>query len=136
MGGSPMADEEARLPEEVFAAAEEVFSPEDEAAEASVIAEMNTMYQRDRLMAIIFVVLLLIVIPFTVIALWRVMPDPATKVTLILAGAVLILFNVASMLALVQNYQRDKEFIYRRDVAHLRELKVARRIESEGGASR
>jgi hypothetical protein len=37
------------------------------------------------------------------------------------------------MLALVRNYQRDKDFIYRRDVAHLRELKVARRLESEGG---
>jgi hypothetical protein len=128
-----MEDEEALLPDEVIAAAEAVFSPEDEAAEASVVAEMNAMYRGDRLMAWTFVVLLLIVVPFIVIALWNVMPDLATKLLLVAASVVLLLYNIASMLALVRNYQRDKDFIYRRDVAHLRELKVARRLESEGG---
>jgi hypothetical protein len=130
-----MEDEEALLPEEVIAAAEAVFSPEDEAAEASVIAEMNSMYRGDRLMAWTFVVLLLIVVPFIVIALWNVMPDLGTKLLLVAASGVLLLYNIASMLALVRNYERDKDFIYRRDVAHLRELKVARRLESEGGAT-
>jgi hypothetical protein len=130
-----MEDEEALLPEEVIAAAEAVFSPEDEAAEASVVAEMNAMYRGDRLMAWTFVVLLLIVVPFVVIVLWNVMPDLATKLLLIAASGVLLLYNIASMLSLVRNYRRDKDFIYRRDVAHLRELKVARRLESEGGAT-
>jgi hypothetical protein len=40
---------------------------------------------------------------------------------------VLLIYNVASMMALVRNYRRDRDFIYRRDVAHLRELRVARR---------
>jgi hypothetical protein len=131
-----MEDEEVLLPEEVIAAAEAVFSPEDEAAEASVVAEMNSMYRSDRLMAWTFVVLLLIVVPFVVIVLWNVMPDLATKILLVAASGVLLLYNIASMLALVRNYQRDKDFIYRRDVAHLRELKVARRLESEGGTTR
>jgi hypothetical protein len=130
-----MEDEEALLPEEVIAAAEAVFSPEDEAAEASVVAEMNAMYRGDRLMAWTFVVLLLVVVPFVVIALWNVMPDLATKILLVAASGVLLLYNIASMLALVRNYRRDKDFIYRRDVAHLRELKVARRLESEGGTT-
>jgi hypothetical protein len=65
-------------------------------------------------------------IPFILIALWGSMPTTGTKVALVASGAVLILYNVASMLKLVQNYTRDKDFIYRRDVAHLRELKVAR----------
>jgi hypothetical protein len=39
------------------------------------------------------------------------------------------------MLYLVRNYRRDKDFIYRRDVAHLRELRTARRLEKTGGAS-
>jgi hypothetical protein len=130
-----MQDEDALPPEEVFAAAEAVFSPEDEAAEASVVAEMNAMYRSDRLMAWTFVVLLLIVVPFVVIALWNVMPDLATKVLLVAASGVLLLYNIASMLTLVRNYRRDKDFIYRRDVAHLRELKVARRLEREGGAT-
>jgi hypothetical protein len=55
------------------------------------------------------------------------MPGTATKVVLAVAGAVLLIYNVASMLALVRNYERDKDFIYRRDIAHLRELRVTRR---------
>jgi hypothetical protein len=47
---------------------------------------------------------------------------------------VLLLYNVTSVLYLVHNYRRDKDFIYRRDVAHLRELRVARRLEKSGGA--
>ena len=62
-------------------------------------------------------------LPFIIVALWSVMPGPATKVLLVAAAAVLLVYNVTSMLYLVRNYRRDKDFIYRRDVAHLRELR-------------
>ncbi|MGI8627779.1 MAG: hypothetical protein ACR2J5_14630 [Geodermatophilaceae bacterium] len=130
-----MDDEEVGLPAEVISAAESVFRPEDEAAEASVRSEMHTMYQRDAAMAVLFVVLLVVTIPFTVIALWQVMPDSATKVVLIASGAVLLVYNIASMLNLVRNYRRDKDFIYRRDVAHLREIKVVRQLKRRGEAA-
>jgi hypothetical protein len=123
-------DEEAALPAEVLAAAESVFEPSDQAEEASVLAQMDSM---DLAMGATFVVGLLVVLPFIVIALWSVMPDAGTKALLIAAAAVLLIYNVASMGYLVRNYRRDKNFIYRRDVAHLRELKVARRLE-KGGA--
>jgi hypothetical protein len=129
-----MEDEEAPLPVEVVAAAESVFEPEDDAAEMSVRAQMTSLYQRDLAMAVAFVVGLLVVLPFMVIALWSVMPDAATKVVLLASAVVLLIYNITSMLYLVRNYRRDKDFIYRRDVAHLRELKVARRLEKSGGA--
>ena len=129
-----MEDEEAPLPAEVVAAAESVFEPQDDAAEMSVLAQMTSLYQRDLAMATAFVVGLLVVLPFMVIALWSVMPGAGTKVLLVAAAAVLLIYNIASMLYLVRNYRRDKDFIYRRDVAHLRELKVARRLEKSGGA--
>lgn len=129
-----MEDEEAPLPAEVVAAAESVFEPQDDAAELSVLAQMTSLYQRDLAMATAFVVGLLVVLPFMVIALWSVMPGAGTKVLLVAAAVVLLTYNVASMLYLVRNYRRDKDFIYRRDVAHLRELKVARRLEKSGGA--
>lgn len=129
-----MEDEEAPLPAEVVAAAESVFEPQNDAAEMSVLAQMTSLYQRDLAMATAFVVGLLVVLPFMVIALWSVMPGAGTKVLLIAAAAVLLIYNIASMLYLVRNYRRDKDFIYRRDVAHLRELKVARRLEKSGGA--
>ncbi len=63
------------------------------------------------------------------------MPDAATKVVLIASGAVLLVYNIASMLNLVRNYRRDKDFIYRRDVAHLREIKVVRQLKRRGEAA-
>lgn len=129
-----MEDEVVGLPEEVVSAAESVFRPEDEATEAGVLAQMHTMYQRDVAMAITFVVLLLITIPFIIVALWPLMPDSATKLVLIASGVVLLIYNIASMFNLVRNYRRDKDFIYRRDVAHLREIQVARNLRRSGKA--
>jgi len=126
-------DEAAALPAEVVAAAESVFEPQDDAAERSVLAQMNSLYRRDLSMATTFVVALVIVLPFIVIALWPVMPGAQTRALLMAAVLVLLVYNVTSMLYLVRNYRRDKDFIYRRDVAHLRELRAARRLEKRGG---
>lgn len=115
---------------EAILAGEEVLNPQDQETERSIRREMDTMYQRDRRMAIITVVALLIVLPFVYIAVWSSMPGPGTKVVLAGAGVLLLVYNVASMLALIRNYRRDKDFIYRRDVAHVRELAVARRARS------
>jgi hypothetical protein len=108
-------------------AGEEVLNPHDPAVERSIQAQMDTMYGRDRWMAIASVIALLVVLPFVFIALWGDMPGAGTKVVLAGSGVVLLIYNVVSMLALIRNYKRDKDFIYRRDVAHLRELQVARR---------
>lgn len=113
--------------EEALAAGAEALSPHDQATEDSVRGQMDAMYRRDRWMAVASVVLLLIVLPFVFVALWSNMPGAGTKLVLLVSGCVLLLYNVASMLALVRNYDRDREFIYRRDVAHVRELRVARR---------
>jgi hypothetical protein len=128
-------DDEATLPAEVAAAAEAVFEPHDAAEEASVVAEMDSLYRKDLTMAIAFVVGLVVVLPFIVVALWSVMPGAGTKVLLVAAGAVLLVYNLTSMLYLVRNYRRDKDFIYRRDVAHLRELRTVRRLERNEGAA-
>jgi hypothetical protein len=130
-----MEDEEAPLPAEVVAAAESVFEPHDDAEESGVRDQMDSLYQRDVAMATAFVVALLVVLPFMVIALWSVMPTAAVKALLVASALVLLVYNVASMMYLVNNYRRDKDFIYRRDVAHLRELRVARRVEKGGVTS-
>jgi hypothetical protein len=128
-GDFPVENEsEGVLPDEVERAAEEVFNPEDAAMEQSVRNQMESLYKRDVAMAAAFVGALLVVLPFIVVALWSVMPGLGTKLLLIAAGGVLLVYNVASMSTLVRNYRRDRDFIYRRDVAHLRELKVARQL--------
>jgi hypothetical protein len=69
---------------------------------------------------------LVIVVPFTIIALWNDMPTSGVKTVLVIAGAIVLVYNLASMLALIRDYERDHDFIYRRDVAHLREQRAAR----------
>jgi hypothetical protein len=115
------------IEQEAILAGEEVLNPQDRAVERSIQEQMDAMYQRDRWMAIATVVAMLIVLPFVFFALLQHMPGTGTKVVLAGSMIVLLAYNVASMLALVRNYRRDKDFIYRRDVAHSRELAVARR---------
>ena len=119
------------IEEEAILAGEEVLNPQDRETEHAVQRQMDTLYRRDRWMAIVSVVAMLIVLPFTYFALLDNMPGTGTKVVLAGACLVLLVYNVASMLALVRNYRRDKDFIYRRDVAHLTELATARRAAKE-----
>ena len=112
---------------DAVAAAVEVLRPEDQETEAGVQRQMASMYKSDRWTAIAFVAALLVVLPFIVIAMWPHMPDTATKVVLIGAALVLAIYNCASMLVLVRNYSADRDFIYRRDVAHLELLRAARK---------
>jgi hypothetical protein len=115
------------VPDDPLAAAVTALRPEDRETEAGVQREMDVMYGRDRKMAIAFVVALLVVLPFIVVAMWSHMPDTATKLVLIGSALVLAVYNCASMLVLIRNYNSDRDFIYRRDVAHLRLLRAARK---------
>jgi hypothetical protein len=109
-----------------IAAAEEVLHPHDRGVDAEVQRQMESMLSRDRIMAYGFVVAMLVVLPFILIAVWDNVPTTGIKVVLVAACAVVLLYNVASMVALVRNYRRDRDFIYRRDVAHLRERAALR----------
>lgn len=122
---------EGNIEEEAILAGEEVLRPQDRKTEIAVRQHMDRLYQRDRWMAIASVAALLVVLPFVYFAVLTHMPSPGTKIVLAGACAVLLIYNVASMVALVRNYRRDKDFIYRRDVAHLRELATARRMAKE-----
>ena len=122
---------DGHIEEEAILAGEEVLNPQDRETERAVQRQMDSMFQRDRWMAIASVVAMLIVLPFVYFAVLDNMPGTGTKVVLAAACVVLLVYNVASMLALVRNYRRDKDFIYRRDVAHLTELATARRAAKE-----
>jgi archaellum biogenesis protein FlaJ (TadC family) len=122
---------DGHIEEEAILAGEAVLRPQDQKTERAVQDQMDTMYQRDRWMAIASVVAMLVVLPFVYFAVLENMPGTGTKVVLAGAGIVLLVYNIASMVALVRNYRRDKDFIYRRDVAHPRELATTRRAAKE-----
>ena len=105
--------------EAAIAAGEEALHPHDRETDADVQRQMESMFQRDRLMALGFV-----------IAVWNDSPSTGVQVVLVVSCAIVLVYNVASMLALINNYRRDRDFIYRRDVAHLRERAALRAARS------
>ncbi|MGH3261549.1 MAG: hypothetical protein ACRDNS_06095 [Trebonia sp.] len=121
-------DEEAELAAVALAAGEDVLHPHAEEAERGIQRQMATLYHRDLWMTGSFVVLLVIVLPFVFVAVWDDMPNTGTRVVLLVAGVFLLVYNLGSQLALLRNYRRDYDFIYRRDVAYLREQAVAREL--------
>ena len=104
-----------------------VHAAEEISGRRSSMEEMDALFRRDRLMAFAFVGGLVVILPFTIIAMWGVVPSDGARAVLIGAACILATYNIASMVKLVQGYDRDRDFIYRRDVAHQRELKAARR---------
>jgi hypothetical protein len=109
-----------------IAAGEEVLHPHDRATEESVREQMQSMFARDRLMALGFIVAVLIIVPFVLIAVWDHVPTGGIRVVLVVAAAVILTYNVASIAALISGFRRDRDFVYRRDVAHLRERDALR----------
>jgi hypothetical protein len=93
------SEEGVAPPPEAIEAATEALRPQDRETEEGVLREMDAMYRRDRWMAIAFVVALLIVLPFILVAMWDLMPDTATKIVLVGAAMVLAVYNCASMVA-------------------------------------
>ncbi len=80
---------------------------------------IEAMYQSDKRGAWLLVALLWIAILFVLIMSWPYIPDTGVKVVVLLAAAAVLIFNTASIAAMVKHYQEDKEFIYGLDIKHL-----------------
>jgi hypothetical protein len=89
---------------------------------------IEAMYARNRLGAWTFVAVLWVVILFVLFMVWQVVPDPAIRTVLAVAAGAVLLFNTASIGAMVKHYREDKEFIYGLDIRH---LDVAREMKAE-----
>jgi hypothetical protein len=84
---------------------------------------IETMYRRDRLWAWVIVVALWIATLSVLLLAWPHIPDQTVRfVALFGAGAVLI-FNTASIVAMLSHYHEDKEFIYGLDIRGLDAMK-------------
>jgi len=50
-------------------------------------------------------------------------PPGPWRIVLLIGGAAVLLFNTASIGALVRHYKEDKQFIYGLDIKHLDEMR-------------
>jgi hypothetical protein len=76
------------------------------------------MFARDRAAAAVFVLALWFVIGFVFVEIAS-LAGRATSVVLLFAGGLVVLFNTASITALVRHYSLEKDRIYRLDIHHL-----------------
>jgi hypothetical protein len=87
---------------------------------------IEAMYQSDRRGAWLFVAALWVVILFVLFMSWPYIPDQGVRVVVLIAAAAVLIFNTASVGAMVRHYAEDKEFIYGLDIKHLDEMRKGR----------
>lgn len=84
---------------------------------------IEAMYRRDVLVAWAFVIGLWFAVIFVMVATWNLAPEGPWRYILMIGGAAVLLFNTASMGAMVKHYKEDKDFIYGLDIKHLDEMR-------------
>lgn len=84
------------------------------------------MYSRDRLGAWTMVVLLWIVTLFVLYMSWPYMQDNGVRAVAVIAAALVLIFNTASISALVSHYEEDMDFIYGLDINALDAMQKSR----------
>lgn len=88
---------------------------------------IEAMHKRDVLVAWAFVIGLWFAIIFVAIATWNLAPDSAARTILLGAGAVVLLFNTAAILAMLKHYREDRDFMYGLDIKFLDEARGLKR---------
>ena len=84
---------------------------------------IETMHKRDVQIAWVFVAGLWLAMIFVAMATWGLAPNSTARVLLLIAGAVVLLFNTAAIMAMLRHYREDRDFIYGLDIKFLDEAK-------------
>jgi len=87
---------------------------------------IESMYRRDRLWAWTLVLVLWVAILFVLIFTWPHVPHGGIRTALVIGAAAVLLFNTASIAAMLNHYAEDKEFIYGLDLKALDAMKARR----------
>jgi hypothetical protein len=92
---------------------------------------IDAMFARDTAAAALFVLALWIVIGFVFAGIGGV-AGPAVATVLLAAGGLVVIFNTASIAAMIRHYRHEKARIYGLDIEHLDALAADRRGEPAG----
>jgi len=87
---------------------------------------IEDMYRNDVRGAWLLLSLLWIVVVFILIMSWPFIPDATVRIVSLLSALVLLIFNTASILAMVRHYAEDKHFIYGLDIKTSDAIKQAK----------
>jgi ABC-type polysaccharide/polyol phosphate export permease len=84
------------------------------------------MHRRDVAVAWAFVLGLWLAMAFVMWATWDIAPSAAARTLLLAAGAVVLVFNTAAIVAMLGHYREDRDQIYGLDLRFLDALKARR----------
>ena len=88
---------------------------------------IGAMHRNDVRVAWGFVLGLWCAVIFVAIATWGLAPNALLRVLLLIAGAVILVFNTAAILAMLRHYRDDRDFMYGLDIKFLDEARSAKR---------
>lgn len=84
---------------------------------------VEAMYRSDVRGALVFIILLWVVVLFVLGMSWPHIPDSGVRIVALLSAAAVLVFNTASIVAMLRNYAADKDFIYGLDIKMLDEAR-------------
>ena len=87
---------------------------------------IEDMYRKDVRGAWLLLALLWIVVVFILIMSWQFIPDATVRIVSLLSALAVLIFNTASIAAMVKHYAEDKHFIYGLDIKTLDAIKQAK----------
>ncbi|HEV7417780.1 hypothetical protein [Tianweitania sediminis] len=100
---------------------------EQGAAAPGMAARIDRMHGRDRIGALVFVLVLWCVILFVLFSIWPNINNGAIRTILAICGAGVLVLNTAAIVAMLRHYESDKQFIYSLDLMHLDEMRRRKR---------
>ncbi len=84
------------------------------------------MHRRDIRVAWAFVIGLWFAIVFVAISTWSLAPNALARAVLLVGGLIVLVLNTAAIVAMLQHYAEDREFIYTLDLKFLDEARARR----------
>ena len=87
---------------------------------------IESMHRRDVTVAWAFVVGLWVAMIFVAAATWALAPLAQARTLLMIAGAIVLLFNTAAIMAMLRHYREDRDFMYGLDIKFLDEARAGR----------
>ena len=84
-----------------------------------LLSRIESMFSRDRLTAIGFVLALWFVIFFVLLGVHSYINNRTAEIVCWIAAFLLVLFNSTSIAAMIRHYSHDKYHIYSVDIRHL-----------------
>ncbi len=80
---------------------------------------IDKMFKRDQMFATAIVAVLWLTVLFVMLQIRQYMPSAAIEAVCWVAAAIMLLFNTASIFAMLKHYDEDKEHIYGTDIRHI-----------------